>query len=144
VPRPVDRFSEAGKGDIVAFNQDVAALQDSAVLCSFPGSYGWVDNDLLGRFLAAATGYAGLADPERLMRLGARVFTLERLFNLREGLGRKDDYLPRRLIEEPLAGGPADGQFYHDYDGMLDEYYAARGWDRDGRPSREKLRELGL
>ncbi len=144
VPRAADRFSERGKGDIVKYNQDGIAAQDSAVICAFTASYGWVNNDRLGKFLAAVTGADDLGEEKDLLEIGDRIYNTERLFNLREGLTRKDDYLPARIIGEPLAGGAAAGQKYDAYDAMLDDYYTARGWDASGKPTDEKLKALGL
>jgi aldehyde:ferredoxin oxidoreductase len=68
---------------------------------------------------------------------------LERLFNLREGLGREDDSLAPRLLQEPLPAGPAKGNVV-ELESMLNEYYQLRGWDNEGRPTGEKLQALGL
>ena len=79
-----------------------------------------------------------------VMATGERITNLERAFNIREGLTRKDDTLPRRFLEEPIKEGPSKGQVV-DLDLMLDEYYEARGWDLEsGFPTRDKLEELGL
>jgi aldehyde:ferredoxin oxidoreductase len=77
------------------------------------------------------------------MLIGERIWNLERLFNLREGFGRNDDTLPRRFLSEPLTTGPTKGQVV-ELDKMLDEYYRARGWDNEGRPTRRTLERLGL
>jgi len=69
---------------------------------------------------------------------------LERAFNVREGVTRADDRLPKRFLEERIARGPSAGHLM-ELDVMLDEYYEIRGWDRErGIPSRKKLMELGL
>ena len=79
-----------------------------------------------------------------LMQAGERIVNIERAFNLREGLMRKDDTLPDRMLKEPLPDGPAKGQVV-DIDSMVKEYYELRGWDRDsGFPTKSKLLELGL
>ena len=67
----------------------------------------------------------------------------ERLFNFAAGFGRADDTLPARLLHEPVPAGPCRGQIV-DLPPMLDEYYVARGWDEEGRPSTAKLAKLGL
>ena len=70
--------------------------------------------------------------------------TLQRLFNVREGITRKDDTLPDRFTKEPMPRGPAKGQVV-ELDVMLDEYYSYRKWDLEtGIPRKETLRELGL
>jgi aldehyde:ferredoxin oxidoreductase len=81
------------------------------------------------------------------MTIGERMNNLCRCFNVREGITRKDDYLPRRFMEEPLPDGPSRGQRItnEELQRMLDDYYDLRGWNRNtGIPSNEKLSELGL
>jgi aldehyde:ferredoxin oxidoreductase len=89
------------------------------------------------------TGYD--FNPE-LMKIGARIYTLERLILNREGITRKDDLLPRRITEEPLPEGLATGRVItrNMYDEMLNEYYELRGWDDDGVPKKETLSALGI
>ncbi|RLC66215.1 MAG: hypothetical protein DRH97_06820, partial [Chloroflexi bacterium] len=78
-------------------------------------------------------------------RAGERVYNLARAFNVREGLTRADDVLPRRLLEEPLPEGPAQGHKVEKLDQMLDAYYEFRGWDKKtGKPTPEKLKDLDL
>ncbi|MBN1333686.1 MAG: aldehyde ferredoxin oxidoreductase, partial [Synergistales bacterium] len=75
---------------------------------------------------------------------GERIWNLERLFNLREGLNpEKEDTLPKRLLNEPIPSGPSEGKVSRLKE-MLPEYYKLRGWDEKGIPTDEKLRELGL
>jgi len=82
---------------------------------------------------------------EDLSRVGEIAYNLARVFNVREGLTRADDTLPPRLLEEPLPEGPAQGKVNENLSQMLDKYYELRGWDKaSGKPTREKLRELGL
>lgn len=75
---------------------------------------------------------------------GERVYNLARAFSIREGLTAADDTLPKRLLEEPLPEGPAKGHV-NELAPLLDAYYELRGWDKaTGKPTPEKLRELGL
>jgi aldehyde:ferredoxin oxidoreductase len=124
----------------------MTAVCDSLIICRYTeGIYGFFLGEDHVRMANLTTG-AGYS-LEDLRKVGERVYTLERLFNVREGLTRKDDRLPERFLEEPIPGGPAAGRVVlrADLDQMLDEYYTARGWDpRTGAPTEEKLRELGL
>jgi aldehyde:ferredoxin oxidoreductase len=82
--------------------------------------------------------------PGRSLHIGERIINLERAFNIREGLTRKDDRWPERFLKEPYPDGPAKGQVIH-LEPMLDEYYGFRKWDRTtGFPTRDKLQELQL
>ena len=81
-----------------------------------------------------------------MRRAGERIVNVERLINARFGIDRADDTLPRRFLEEPAGppDSPSAGSVV-ELEPMLDEYYAARGWDVEtGLPTREKLRELEL
>ena len=86
--------------------------------------------------------------PEELQLIGERIYTLERLFNIREGASRKDDYPPERYFVEPTpAGLPKNRGKKLDrekYDQMLDENYEMHGWDKNGVPRPETLKKLGL
>jgi len=77
------------------------------------------------------------------MKIGERVNNLVRLFNIREGLTKDQDTLPRRFFSEPLKEGPSRGRVV-ELDQLLADYYMVRGWDADGVPVAEKLQELGL
>ena len=79
-----------------------------------------------------------------LQEIGERIVNLNRLFNARFGVTRKDDCLPERLIKEKSPIGPSAGQVV-ELDQMLDEYYSVRGWNLvTGLPLQETLERLGL
>ncbi|MCP4422487.1 MAG: aldehyde ferredoxin oxidoreductase family protein [Chloroflexi bacterium] len=139
LPRLIDRFATQGKAGIVSVHQNSAAVIDSLVYCKFANMA--VAEEFFARVLTAVTGEHFTADD--LMMVGERVWTLERLYNLREGFTKEDDTLPARLLNEPVAEGPSEG-FTVKLDPMLKEYYAFRGWDKDGVPTEAKLKELGL
>jgi aldehyde:ferredoxin oxidoreductase len=86
--------------------------------------------------------------PEELQQIGERIYTLERLFNIREGASRKDDYLSERYYVEPTPAGLEKNRGKkidrEKYDQMLDENYEMHGWDKNGIPRKETLEELGL
>lgn len=142
-PRPVDRFADEGKGDIAAYNQIGKALEETGILCNFADS--GMTHELLGKLLAAGTGFEEFRNPAYLQVVGERIVTLERCFNVRDGFSRKDDTLPERMLTEPLTNaGPATGQVIRNLDKLLDEYYDSLGYDRNGIPTAKRLRELGL
>lgn len=138
----VERSALKGKGEIVAHLQNYLAALDTLVKCDF-AAYGIKDTTYC-RLLETATG--GSWDVNKLMVLGERIWNQVRLFNLREGFTRADDTLPKRFTEQPLPEGTYAGQMItlQDLDQMLDEYYAVRGWDEEGKPTNEKLQQLGL
>jgi len=126
--------------------QDFVAITNSLVLCECIYWFGGVNYkpaDLV-ELLNAVTGWDYTV--EELMTTGERINTLCRAFNIREGITRKDDYLPRRFME-PLKGGPTDGQLItkEELSSMLDNYYDVCGWDiKTGIPTKAKLDQLGL
>jgi aldehyde:ferredoxin oxidoreductase len=136
LPKLIDRFQVQGKAGTVVVHQNAAAAIDSLVLCKFTSMA--VAEEYFGRALTSLTG----ANTD-LIRVGERVWNLERLYNLREGFSREHDTLPRRLLEEPVPEGPSKGWVSH-LPEMLDEYYRFRGWDENGVPSGRKLEQLGL
>jgi len=126
--------------------QDGIALMDSTGVCVFTvfneGRYAM---ELVPQLLAAITGLN--RSPEEYIAIGERVFTLEKLFNLREGFTRADDVLPDRFFEEPLTVGPKTGAVLErdQFAQMMETYYTQRGWDpKTTRPSEAKLKNLGL
>lgn len=86
-------------------------------------------------------GYEFTAEDFR--KTGERLYNLARVYNVREGITRADDTLPARLLNEPLPEGPAKGEVVN-LEPLLDAYYGYRGWDNNGKPTQEKLKELGL
>ncbi len=142
-PRPVDRLADEGKGDIIALVQKQQAAEEVIVRCTFGNS--GLSADLLRDLLISATGNRELGDAAHLEQVGERIVCLERAFNVREGLDRKNDTLPQRMLTEPLQNaGSATGEVIRKLDSMLDEYYNALGYTHDGIPSRGKMLELGM
>ncbi|MBI2000741.1 MAG: aldehyde ferredoxin oxidoreductase family protein [candidate division NC10 bacterium] len=142
-----DRRNPEGKAAWAIRSQNFTAVDDSLVLCRFTserGGYGMYLNESYVRMINAATGWD--LDLAELERIGERICTLERAFNVREGVSRKDDTLPWRVQHEPIPDGPSKGTFCppEELDRMLEEYYELRGWSKDGIPTPEKLRALGL
>jgi aldehyde:ferredoxin oxidoreductase len=135
-----DPLTIEGKPQLFRDHQADKAVWDSACLCVFP-SYGMTLKELW-QLVKAATGfdYPSVADLERV---GERVSTLARLFNVREGLTREADTLPARNLSQPMVAGPAAGHIV-ELEPMLDEYYRLMGWDTQGVPTGKKLQELEL
>jgi aldehyde:ferredoxin oxidoreductase len=135
----LDPFSIEGKAQAQKAFQDKAACEDSSGICTFTTFA--LTPDKLCALYNAATGES--LTLEEWNRAGERIWNLERMFNLRAGLGRQDDTLPPRMLQEPLSGGAVQGQVV-ELEPMLDEYYRVRGWDEEGRPLPETLARLGL
>jgi len=136
-----------GKGRLCKWNQDArTALADSPTMCVFLMDMAVADF-MFENTANLMEGTTGLTyTPEEVHQVGERINNLARVFNTKAGFTRADDDLPERLKTEPIPGGPSKGELISqkDLDFMLDEYYDARGWGRDGVPTRAKLEELRL
>jgi aldehyde:ferredoxin oxidoreductase len=138
-PEKLDPYSSEGKAVWTKTFQDLTAFIDSSGSClftSFP--LGAAD---YGAMVSAVTGYD--IDAGEVLRIGERIWNMQKIFNLKAGCTREDDTLPPRLLREPLTEGAPKGRVW-EREPLLDEYYQARGWDREGRPTPEKLRDLGI
>ena len=141
-----DKRSPEGKPEFAVRSQHFTAVGDSLVICRFTSErgYGLYVEEPYARMVRAITGWD--VTVEELERIGERVINLERAFNVREGVRRAADVLPWRVMHEPIPEGPSAGMFCppDELGAMLDRYYALRGWDADGVPTRERLAALGL
>lgn len=129
----------SGKAVPVKKSQDKVAAIDSTGLCLFVTA-AWGVPDFAAQVDAACEGSW---DEKRLYETGERVWNLERMFNLKAGLTAKDDTLPKRLLETPAPSGTAKGKV-SELGKMLPEYYKARGWTTDGKPTNQTIARLGL
>ena len=145
IPHAVERLAYEGKGALTKYNQDFAGLFDSVTLCEFASIFiADTFQKLMAELVSGASGWE--FTEQDMWDAGERLNNVCRMFNLREGFSRKDDTLPDRLMKEPLKFGISKGAVIEqkDLDFMLDEYYQARKWDKNGVPSEEKLIQLGL
>ncbi len=139
--KDVDRHAIKGKAKMTKHYQDYCAwAYDSLGYCYFL-LMDTPEQDVID-LLESATG-VDFGGVEALNRVGERIFTLERLFNLKAGLSAKDDTLPKRFLKEPMPEGPSKGQVF-EQEQILPEYYRIRGWNQQGVPSKKKLEELDL
>jgi len=138
IAQKVDRRARDGKAALVKGLQDFHSAIDSLIMCKFTSRE--LSPQDYARLFHLATGIE--MDGDRLLEAGERIFNLERWMNCREGFDRAQDTLPARLLEQPLQEGPSRGMKV-DLEN-LDEYYRLRGWDKKGRPEKEKLRDLGI
>jgi aldehyde:ferredoxin oxidoreductase len=141
-----DRRSAKDKPAFAVRSQHFTAVGDSLVLCRFTSErgFGMFLDERYAAVVRAVTGWDMSVD--ELERVGERIVNLERLFNVREGVRRRDDTLPWRVLHEPIPEGPSAGMRCppDELAAMLDEYYAIRGWDGDGVPTASRLTALGL
>ena len=137
VPVKMDPLVTEGKAGMLKTFQDLTALVDSLGVCLFT-TFGLGLPELAAQYREAVG--SNETDDDILLK-GERVWNLEKAFNIAAGVEK--DTLPPRLLREALPSGAAKGKVT-ELQTMLKEYYALRGWDPDGTPSKEKLSRLGL
>ncbi len=138
-PEKADPLVTEGKANLNIIFQNLTAALDSSGACLF-STFG-IGGDELAELLSTATGVEFSTDD--FMKVGDRIWNLERIFNLNAGISGKDDTLPERILKDKVPKGPSKGNVNR-LDEMLPEYYSLRGWDASGVPTKDKLQELGL
>ncbi len=123
--------------------QNARAMNDSLGICLFP-QFAGLKPETIKDLLNAAAGYNITMDD--YMKTAERIYTLERSFNIANGFTRADDTVPPRMYKEALSKGAAKGKILKQDEiaKLLDKYYADRGWDKKGNPTKARLEELGL
>ncbi|MEZ5196774.1 MAG: aldehyde ferredoxin oxidoreductase family protein [Bacteroidales bacterium] len=138
-PFAINRFEKKGKAGLAKLYQDLTTTIDSMVACLFTSFA--LNPDLYAQLVGSVMGIEMTG--EDLLKTGERIWTIERLFNLREGKSRADDTLPDRVLNQPFASGLSKG-YKIEFEELLDEYYEVRGWTNEGIPTPKKLEELEL
>ena len=144
LPEIVDGIQTKYKAMVVKDGEDFGTVIDSIGICKFgtffPPALYW---DRIATGLSLITGFD--LDITKLKRIGERIANLQRMFNVREGITKKDDTQPKRLLEEKSPSpGRANGHVVY-LKQMLEDYYRLRNWDgRTGIPNPQKLEELSL
>jgi aldehyde:ferredoxin oxidoreductase len=144
LPEIVDGIQTKYKAMVVKDGEEFGTVIDSTGICKFgtffPPALYW---DRIATALSLITGFD--IDVPKLKIIGERIVNLQRMFNVREGISRKDDNQPRRLLEEK---SPSPGRAYGHVvylKTMLDDYYQLRSWNAEtGIPSDTKLNQLSL
>ena len=141
--KAADRFSTEGKGNLVKHSALVSAVIDSLGICKVPALSLLCEFDLKreAELTSLLTGWN--VNAETLLHIGERIFNIENLFNLRQGEWQQKESLPEKFQNIPLNEGSAKGKTV-DIGTMVQDFYTSMGWDDQGRPKIEKLRDLGL
>jgi len=147
---PADFHSYEGSGKLVHWHELMFAISDALGVCKFQVFFlspSPMSSDDYCKLVQYITGME--LSPTEMMEAAERIYTMERMFNIREGAGRKDDYPPERYFVDPtpalgLPGFQGKTLDREKYEQQLDEYYQAHGWDNDGIPTPEAIDNLGL
>jgi len=133
-----DPLAWKGKGELVMIFQNVHTVTDCLDLCKFATFAESMDS-----FAAQYEAMTGVpSSPEHLLKVGERVYNLERYYNNLNGFREGSDTLPERFTKEPSTMGGSKGSVC-ELDDMLVEYYEKRGWVNGVVPE-SKLKELEI
>ncbi len=135
-----DPHAVEGKAEFSIAMQNLMSVLDSLTVCKFT-LFGGVGVPALAHWLNYITGWE--FDVDTLLKVGARAFTVKRLYNNRLGITRKDDVLPPRIAGSPREDGGAKG-WIPPQEQLLNDYYRLRKWTEFGAPSAEALKDLGI
>lgn len=145
LPEICDPYVETHKALATVVTEKVYTIRDSLIVCWYTCSWPpifWLED--FAPLVATVTGESAFENLATMMQIGTRLVTLKRCFNVREGITRNDDTLPRRFTKEPMPSGPSKGQTVN-LTPMLDEYYRLYGWDtKTGIPTADTLKQLDL
>ena len=133
-----DPLDWKGKGELTFIFQNVHTVTDCMNVCKFA-----TFAESLDTFAAQYSAMTGVeVDVDFLLKVGERVYNLERYYNNLAGFGEGSDYLPERFLKEPSTGPGSEGQVCELAE-MLEEYYEKRGWENGVVPE-SKLKELDI
>ena len=142
----LDPTSYEGKEKTVVFSENIFAVIDCLGICKFIchgfNSPHFLDYPRFEALLEAATGMK--YGRRKMEAVGKRVVDTERMFNIRQGLTRKDDTLPKRYFDDPMPLGVPKGHHIDrkEFDAMLSRYYKLRGWDEAGMLAPSRVEEI--
>lgn len=154
LPEILETTSEKYKPEMLVFTQEYCAVSDALGICKFSTTenFALTPEDVAEGISALKPDFA--IDEKKLLQAGERIINLERMYNIREGLNRKQDNLPQRFLEEPatvyklkdkrLTDEILQEDLLIDLEPMLDRYYELRGWNNQGIPTADKLMELDV
>jgi len=138
-----DRFSVDQAAYVATVAQDASMMYNSLTICKFMIKFAGMTITELAHELELILGKP--VDPAELFKVGERSLNLQRLLNVRDGMSRKDDTVPPKMLIPAATGSRAfKAPTMDEFNKMLDDYYERRGWDKNGIPTAAKLEELGL
>lgn len=134
------------RADIVILSETICCAADTLEICKFNTE--WmaqesVNLSAMAKLVSMATGRE--INVDKFNQVMDRCWQIERAFSVREGVTGKDD-IPSPRYFEPMPSGPQKGKKIErkPFEELLQIYYAKRGWDKNGVPTRQRLEALGL
>lgn len=138
---PPERFDVDKAGYSAYIYQNTSMLYNNLTMCKFMVNNGGLTISEINREYYLVTGIE--LDNMQLLKTAERGMALQRLVNVRDGITKKDDTLPPKMLQPAVVGG-RKGRAPFEFDKMLNDYYKLRGWDENGIPTKETLEKLGL
>ncbi|KYK29620.1 aldehyde:ferredoxin oxidoreductase [Thermoplasmatales archaeon SG8-52-1] len=143
---PNDPTSYVAKEKTVYFSDNIFAAIDSLGICKFIchgfNSPHFVDYTWMKKLIHSASGWD--FNEKDILEVGKRIIDIERMFNNREGISKKDDTLPKRYFDDPMSLKIAKGHHIdrEEFNNLLLRYYKLRGWTNDGQVKNDRVKEL--
>jgi aldehyde:ferredoxin oxidoreductase len=143
---PGDPTSYKGKEKTVYFSDNIFAAIDSLGICKFIchgfNSPHFIDYTWMKKLIHCASEWT--FKEKAIREVGKRIIDIERMFNNREGISRKDDTLPKRYFDDTMPLKLSKGHHINrkEFDNLLSRYYKLRGWDNDGQVKKERAKEM--
>jgi aldehyde:ferredoxin oxidoreductase len=143
---PNDPTSYVAKEKTVFFSDNIFAAIDCLGICKFIchgfNSPHFVDYKWMKKLIHCASGWT--FNEKDIQEVGKRVIDIERMFNNREGISRKDDTLPKRYFDDPMPLKLSKGHHIDrkEFDKMITRYYKIRNWTDNGIVKKERVKEL--
>jgi aldehyde:ferredoxin oxidoreductase len=135
---PVDSLGP-GKVRVFKYWMQMRVLANCMSICQFPPWRFTEYRDLIN----AVTGWD--VSMHELMKVSERTLNLARIYNLREGFTKADDWLPPRFFKPQTSGAlsetSVDPVVLKD---AIDTYYEMMGWSEAGVPRPGILHELNI
>ena len=114
-------------------------LLNTLLICYFTP---WNHNQIT-EILRATTGWN--TSMWELMKVGERITTMARVFNIREGFTKNDDWLPERFFQPQTSGALSKSAVdLEKFKKARKKYYEMMSWDENGIPTKTKLEELDI
>ena len=141
-----DPTSYEAKEKTVYFSDNIFAAIDTLGICKFIchgfNSPHFVDYTWMKKLIHCASDWT--FKEKDIQEIGKRIIDIERMFNNREGISRKDDTLPKRYFDDPMPLKIAKGHHIDrkEFEKLLTRYYKIRGWTNDGQVKKERVKEL--
>jgi aldehyde:ferredoxin oxidoreductase len=134
------------KEHVVSWSENIFATIDTLGMCKFIchgfNSPHFVDYDWMKKLIYAASGWE--YSDEDIRKVGPRVIDIERMFNMKHGLTKANDTLPRRYFDDPSPLKVAKGHHIDrkEFAKALDRYYEVKGWSKEGVVGEDREKEL--